>query len=405
MSDPLIQLFQPALGEDELQALSQIFRSGWIGLGPKTAEFEDRFAASVSAPYAIGVNSGTAALHLACCVVGVGPGDEVLLPAVTFVSTAHAVAYCGAKPVFVDIEPKTLNIDPTDLQRKITRASKAVIAVHYGGHPCRMEEIWNIARPHGLAVIEDAAHAAGSEYRDRPVGGLPGTDLTCFSFQAVKNLAVGDGGMITTSRGEFVPRLRRLRWLGIDKSTWDRTEEIVGGHETGLRRFGSYGWYYEVQELGFKYHMNDITAVIGLVQLDKLDAANHRRREIAEQYAAALQSADWLNCPDEQAGTHSSWHNYVIQTRYRDALNQFLRERRIATGVHYLPLHLQPYYRRQGEAVLPTAESAWTKLLSLPIYPQLTDHELEYVIESVLAFEPDGSDVAGITNRVSSDLV
>lgn len=393
MAEQMIQVFRPSLGEDELRAVSEVFESGWIGLGPKTAEFERRFAEFVGAKHAVAVNSATAALHLACLVCGVGPGDEVLVPTVTFVSTAHAALYCGAEAVFADIDPRTLSVDPADLERRITAKTRAVIPVHFGGHPCRMDEIHALAARHNLAVIEDAAHAAGSTYRGRPIGGLPGTDLTCFSFQAVKNLPVGDGGMIVTDRDELVPRLRRLRWCGIDKSTWDRTEDVVHEVEHGTRSYARYGWYYEVNELGFKYHMNDIAAAIGLVQLGKLPAANERRREIAQRYTEAFREVDEIRCPAEEPFSRSSWHNFVIQTAERDALNLFLRDRNIASGVHYLPIHLQPFYRRRSETVLPVAEDVWRRILTLPLYPGMSDADVERVIGAVLDFYDRTPDV------------
>ena len=205
----MIQVFKPSLGDEELEALRDIFASGWIGLGPKTAEFEKRFAEYVGAKHAVAVNSATAALHLACLALGVGPGDEVLVPAITFISTAHAPSYCGATVVFVDVDPQTLIMDVADLKRKITPRTKAIIPVHFGGHAAPMEQIWEIAETHKLLVIEDAAHACGTEYKGKKVGGLDRSHATCFSFHAVKNLATGDGGMITFSRDDLVRKLSR----------------------------------------------------------------------------------------------------------------------------------------------------------------------------------------------------
>lgn len=383
MKRDIIQVFKPSLGDDELEALRPVFESGWLGLGPKTEEFEQRFAEYVGAKYAVGVTSATAALHLACLALGIGPGDEVLVPTITFVSTAHAVAYCGATPVFVDVDAETLNIDVDDAAAKVTPATKAIIPVHYGGHPCMMDELWDLADANGLAVIEDAAHACGSAYRGDRIGGLARTAATCFSFQAVKNLAVGDGGMVTSNRVEVVHALRRLRWVGIDKSTWDRTEHATMELETGTRRFAEYGWYYEVHELGYKYHMNDIAAAIGLVQLGKLEGANARRREIAQRYNRAFSDLDWLATPVLRDYALSATHNYAIKTRFRDDLNLHLRDCGIASGVHYMPIHLQPYYRQRKRVVLPTAERMWTNLLTLPLYPGLSDSQVDYVIESV----------------------
>lgn len=380
MSQQMIQVFKPGLGKEEIEALAEIFETGWIGLGPKTSEFEKKFAEFTGAKYAIACNSATAALHLSCLALGIGEGDEVLVPAITFVSTAHAPAYCGATPVFVDVDPVTLNISVDDIRQKITSKTRAIIPVHFGGHPVCMDQIVQVAQENGLFIIEDAAHACGSEYHGTKIGNLPQTDMTCFSFQAVKNLPVGDGGMITTNRVELVRLLNQLRWMGIDKSTWDRTEEI---NEESIRTFSEYGWYYEIHELGYKYHMNDIAATIGLLQLEKLEAANARRREIAEKYHESLEGVGDIECPVLQKNTKSSWHNYVIKTSYRDQLNLKLKEKGIATGVHYMPLHLQPYYRRQKKIVLPQAENVWTQLLTLPLYPELTEEELDYIISSI----------------------
>jgi len=382
----MIPVFRPSLGEEELKALWEIFQTGWIGLGPKTEEFEERFAEYVGAKYTIATNSCTAALHLCCLALDLGEWDMVAVPTMTFVSTAHAPTYCGALPLFIDIVPDVLNIQLKDLAQKLRTAAKlghpsvkAIIPVHYGGHPCQMDAIWNIADKYGLHVIEDAAHACGSEYKGQKIGSLERSMAACFSFHAVKNLPCGDGGMITTNRLELAERLRRLRWCGIDKSTWDRTEEAA---------YKQYSWYYEVAELGYKYHMNDIAAVIGLCQLAKLDTANARRREIASTYTAAFQeSAPWIETPIEKPYAKSSWHNYVIKTSHRDALNAFLKEKGIATGVHYYPIHLQPYYRRRlGSMILPVAERVWPKLLTLPMYPALTDDEVSYIIDSILDF-------------------
>lgn len=380
----VIQLFKPCFGEEELEALREPFETGWIGLGPKTSEFEEEFAKYTGAKYAVALNSATAALHLALTAFGVGEGDEVLVPPITFVSTAHAVLYTGAMPVFVDICTDTLCIDVEDIERKITEKTRAIIPVHYGGHPCEINEIMEIAQEHRLVVVEDAAHACGAEYRGRKIGCFG--DATCFSFHAVKNLATGDGGMITTDRVEIARLLKALRWVGIDKSTWERTEDVAAEMEAGIRRYASYGWYYEVHELGFKYHMNDIAAAIGLVQLSKLDRTNAKRRAIVQCYNDAFRDVDWIETPVEKDYVRSAHHNYVIRTPYRDELNLYLKERGIATGVHYMPIHLQPFYRKRFDANVPVAERIWTQLLTLPLYPDLTDEDVNYVIDSIKSF-------------------
>lgn len=380
-----VPLFRPSLGEEELEALRPVFASGWIGLGPRTQQFEEEIARYLGVRYAVGLNSATAALHLALATLGVGEGDEILLPSLTFVSTAHAVRYTGATPVFVDVDGETLNIDPRDLDRKATPRSKAVIAVHYGGDPCDMGAVLEVARRRGLLVVEDAAHAMGTEVdaRGRKAGSLG--DAGCFSFHAVKNLATGDGGMLVTDREDVWRRARRLRWMGIDKDTWDRTEDAEEKARSGVRRYAGYHWYYEVAELGFKCHMNDITAAIGLSQLAKLDAANERRRAIRSRYDLAFAGLPGLRTPVPQPFPSAS-HNYVVRLDRRDDLNVFLRDRRIASGVHYLPVHLQPYYRDRYSADVPVTEEVWKRLLTLPMYPDLSEEDLLRVVAAVREF-------------------
>lgn len=380
-----VPLFRPSLGEEELEALRAVFASGWIGLGPRTQQFEEEIARYLGVRYAVGLNSATAALHLALATLGVGEGDEVLLPSLTFVSTAHAVRYTGATPVFVDVDGETLNLDPRDLDRKATPRSKAVVAVHYGGDPCDMGAVLEVARRRGLLVVEDAAHAMGTEVdaRGRKAGSLG--DAGCFSFHAVKNLATGDGGMLVTDREEVWRHARRLRWMGIDKDTWDRTEDAEEKARSGVRRYAGYHWYYEVAELGFKCHMNDITAAIGLVQLAKLDAANERRRAIRSRYDLAFADLPGLRTPAPQPFPSAS-HNYVVRLDRRDDLNVHLRDRRIASGVHYLPVHLQPYYRDRYSADVPVTEEVWKRLLTLPMYPDLSEEDLLRVVDAVREF-------------------
>jgi len=385
----MIQVFKPCMGQEEIDAVAEVIRSAWIGLGPRTAEFERRFADYVGCKHAVAVNSATAALHLALEVFGVGEGDEVLVPAVTFVSTAHAVLYNNAKPVFVDVHPDTLCMDVEDVRRKITERTKVILPVHYGGHPCDMDTILDIAKQAGAAIIEDAAHACGSTYKGKKVGSIG--DATCFSFHAVKNLAVGDGGMITLNDEALDKKLRKLRWVGINKSTWERTEMVEEALASERDQYGQYGWYYEVDDLGYKYHMNDIAAAIGLVQLHKLEKTNARRREIVEMYNEALTDVPWIDTPVEKEWAHSAYHNYVIKTPYRDELNLYLRDREIATGVHYMPVHLHPYYRDNGyDADVPVTEDVWKKLLTLPLYPDLTDTEVALVIDALKSFPAEG---------------
>jgi perosamine synthetase len=368
---PLIPIFRPYYDDAEVNAVAEVLKSGWIGLGPRTADFEQRFAAYIGVPHAVGVNSATAALHLALMVLNVA-GGEVITTSMTFVSSNHAILYNSGIPVFTDIEPDTLNIDTKSIERNLTDRTRAILVVHYGGHPCDMDPILDLARVHNIPVVEDVAHGCGGYYKDRHLGSL-GT-IGTFSFHAVKNLATGDGGMITVADPEIDQRLRRLRWVGIDKDTWNRSEVDQ-----------KYSWYYTVQELGFKYHMNDITAALGLVQLEKLERGNARRREIVEYYNDRFSDLDWLELPVEKSYAKSALHNYVVKLDRRDDLIAHLRERRISAGVHYFPNHLYSMYR-QFKADVPVTERVWKRLVTLPLYPGMSDLDVERVVEAVSNF-------------------
>lgn len=366
----MIQLFKPYMDEEEINAVAAVLRSGWIGLGPKTADFERQLAQYIGVPYMAALNSATAALDLALRLLQVQPGDEVIVPTMTFVSTAHAVVYNQAIPVFADIDEETLNIDLDDVARKITPRTRAIIPVHYGGRPVDMDRLRQIAGK--IPIIEDAAHAFGAEYKGKKCGSIG--DLACFSFQAVKNLATGDGGAIATKDKALADRAKRLRWLGIDKGTWDRTD----GNRTYL-------WDYSVDEIGFKSHMNDIAAAIGLVQLRKLDWMNARRQEIKNRYNEGLGDLDWVQLPpDDTADSKSSWHIYCIQSDYRDELNAYMEKKKIGTGVHYRPIHMYSCYGDQPH--LPKAEKAFQRILSLPMHAGLSNEEVDEIIDAIRSF-------------------
>jgi perosamine synthetase len=379
----MIQLFKPYMDDEEIQAVTEVIRSGWIGLGPRTAEFEKQFAQYIGVPWAVGLNSCTAALDLAVRLLGIGHGDEVIVPTMTFVSTAHAVAYNLATPIFADVDETTLAVDLDDIARKITPRTRAVIPVHYGGRPVDMDKLREVAGD--IPIIEDAAHACGAEYKGHKCGTLG--DLASFSFHAVKNLATGDGGALTVSDQALAERAKRLRWLGIDRGTWDRT---------GADR--SYWWQYFVDEIGLKCHMNDIAAAIGLVQLKKLPRTNARRRRITQMYTEGLRDVPWLRTPpDDTPEFKSSWHIYCIQCEDRDDLNVFLQEKGIGTGVHYKPIHLYNCYGNRPH--LPVAERVFKRILSLPMHPGLTDGDVCYVIDVIRSFRPSSSWPLGDVQR------
>lgn len=367
----MIPLFKPSMGNEEIKAVTDVIKSSWVGLGPKTQEFEESFAKFIGTKYAIGFNSCTAALHLAVKVLGIEPGSEIITTPMTFVSTAFAANYNSLKPVFADIERDTLNINPEDIERKITKKTKAIIPVHFGGHACRMSEIMEIAKRHNLHVIEDAAHAAGSELNGRKLGTFG--EMSCFSFHAVKNMTIGDGGILTTNRREHYERLKRLVWCGIDKSTFARQNK------------NRYDWDYDVKEIGYKFHLNDILSSIGIVQLKKLERMNERRRQIRDMYNKAFKNLDFIECPVNKSGIKSSCHNYVakIKKGNRNELINYLKERGITGGVHYKPVYLFPVYGHI-KADCPVAEEVWTKLITLPVFPDMTDNQANFVIKNVV---------------------
>jgi len=346
--------------------LRSIFESGWIGLGPKTEQFEKQFSEYIGCRYTVGLNSATAALDLSLKLLGINHGDEVIVPTMTFVSTAHVVKYNLAEPIFADVDDNLL-IDLEDVARKITKRTKAIIPVHYSGRPVDMDRLKEIAGD--IPIIEDSAHAAGAVYKGARCGSL-GT-MGAFSFHAVKNLAMGDGGAITTDDEEMYERAKKLRWLGIDKSTWNRSDQNK-----------SYWWEYSVGEIGLKCHMNDIAASIGLVQLSKLEMMNARRKEIAERYTKGLLDVEtpMMDTDDSK----SSWHIYCIRCQRRNDLSVYLKDRGIMTGVHYKPIHLYECYG--NIPTIPNAEKYFEEILSLPMHPGLTDAEVDTVIGAINSF-------------------
>lgn len=380
----LIPVFKPSMGAEEMNATRHVLESGWIGLGPKTEEFERKFSEYIGIPHAIGTNSGTAALHLALRVLGVGEGDEVILPSLTFVSCAHAVLYCGARPVFADVDSDTLTISAEDVKKKITPRSRAIMAVHYAGHPCDMDPLIEVAKDKGIYLVEDAAHACGAEWKGRKVGSIG--DIACFSFHAVKNLTTGEGGMVVTRNGEVADELRTLRWLGISKTTWDRYRPRANTVSTRAPT-----WYYEVENLGYKYHMNDIAAAIGIVQLQKLDRLNNTRRQIAKYYDERFSDLPGVEIPVERDYARSVYHLYVLKVDKRDDFVAYARDNGVATSVHYMPVHLHPLYRRISNADVPTTNIIWKKLVTLPMFPDLTDSDLNKIANTVTTFTRERS--------------
>ena len=367
----------PMIGEQEIAEVSDTLRSGWITTGPKTKKFEQEFAQYVGVPAALAVNSCTAALHIALARLGIGPGDEVITTPMTFCSSVNVIEHVGARPVLADVEPDTLNIDPVQVEAKITPRTKAIMPVHYTGHPCEMDALLDLAHQHELHIVEDAAHALPARYKGRLIGSL-GT-LTAFSFYATKNLTTAEGGMLT-GPPELLEEARIWSLHGMSRDAWKRYD--AGG-----------SWYYEVVLPGFKYNMTDIQASLGLWQLRRLEDFQSRRREIVGAYNRAFSGIDALEIPVERPAVTHAWHLYVLRLRpetLRIDRNRFIEElgaRNIGTSVHFIPIHLHPYYRdKYGYKPddLPVAYQNYQRVISLPLNPGLSNEDVTDVIEAVL---------------------
>lgn len=368
----------PFIGEEEIAEVVDSLRSGWVTTGPKVKRFEEEFAEYTGARHAIAVNSCTAALHTSLAALKVGPGDEVILPALTFCATANVVVHLGATPVIVDVDDH-FQISAEAVRQSITPRTKAIVPVHYAGQACSLAEILAIAGSRGIAVVEDAAHAAGAEYGGTRIGSHG--SAVCFSFYAIKNMTTGEGGMIATDDGDLAQRLRLLSLHGMSRDAWKRYTEA-----------GS--WYYEVLEPGFKYNMTDIQAALGIHQLRRLDGFIHRRQQIAAMYDAAFSDVAEVTVPPRLSGRNHTFHLYPIRIQ-PDALglsrSEFidsLRVRNIGTSVHFIPLYRHPLYRdRFGyrAAQFPNCERLYRGLLSLPLYPKMTDPDVADVIAAVRA--------------------
>lgn len=360
------------IDEDDIQAVTETLQADYLTTGPKVKEFERHIADYVGADYAVAVSNGTAALHAACYAAGIGEGDEVITTPLTFVATSNSVLYCGARPVFVDIDPNTYNIDPNKIREKITNKTKAIIAVHFTGQPCDMEEIHKIAKENHLLVIEDAAHALGADYKGKRIGSI--SDMTTLSFHPVKHITTGEGGMITTNSRELYEKLMLFRTHGITRDLSNMTKQE-----------GS--WYYQQLELGYNYRITDIQCALGLSQMKKIDLFLSRRQEIAARYHEAFSHCDGIKLPAQAEGCHNSWHLYVIQVMNKGRKEVFDRlvEKGIDVNVHYIPVYMQPYYQKNGYAdvICPNAEMVYSRFISLPMYAKLTEKEQDYVIEQV----------------------
>jgi len=367
----------PAIGEEEIAEVVATLRSGWIGTGPRVQRFECEFAGYVDSPHAVAVNSCTAALHLALLALGVGPGDEVIVPAMTFAATANVVVHTGARPVFADVDRGTLCLDPEAAARRVTARTRAIMPVHFAGRPCEMDSILALAREHGLAVVEDCAHAIETLYHGRHAGLLG--DFGAFSFYVTKNVVTAEGGMVTTHDAAAAQRLKTLGLHGLDADAWMRFSD------SGFR-------HYEVVEPGFKYNMTDLQAALGIHQLARVEQNLGRRQEIWARYDAAFADLPVFLPAAEAPGTRHARHLYTLLLDVdrlrvdRDAVQAALHERNIGTGIHYRAVHLHRYYREThgwARGDLPNSEWISDRTLSLPLSPKLDDDDVDDVIRAV----------------------
>jgi len=373
-----IPFHKPYIEEDDINAVVAAVKSGWLTMGPKTIDFENRFKQAVGAQHAVAVNSCTAAMHLALKAIGLRRGDEVIIPAMTFTATGEVIRYFDAVPVIVDVDRDTHNILPFEIEKHLTKKTKAVIPVHFGGQPAAMDEILKIGKKNNLKIIEDAAHCFPSFYKDKPVGVLG--DITAFSFYATKTIACGEGGMATTENEQYANEMRVQRLHGINKDAWKRyTKE------------GS--WYYEVIDAGYKYNMTDLQAALGLSQLNKAEKMWQLRLEIARRYNEAFSESPNIQIPVVKPECQSSWHLYVIKLnieKLRIGRNEFIEElsrRNIKTSVHFIPLYRHPYYQKNypvDQRKMKNSEWLYERIISLPIYPGMNEAEINYVIDNIL---------------------
>ena len=365
------------IGPEEERKVIEVLRSDWITTGPVTKEFERKFAQYVGARHAVACHTGTAALHLAVSAAGIEPGDEVVTTPFTFAATSNAVLYRGGRPVFADIQSDTKNIDPVAAEKAVTKKTKAMIPVHYAGHPCDLDPLHETAVDHDLTVIEDAAHAVSAEYRGKRIGGL--SDLTIFSFHPVKNMTTGEGGMVTTDSDELAEKVRAYRAHG-----------IVEDPEKRWAKEGSH--YYEMHYLGHRFYMTEMQAALGLVQLNKLQSFQKRRREIVDFYNEELASLDAIAIPIVRPYVRHAWHLYVIELtakwleHRRDDVFAAVRAENVGVNVHYIPVYYHPYYRDHfgfKRGLFPRAERAYERVLTLPLFPKMTDGDATDVVRAL----------------------
>jgi len=369
-----IPLAELNFGPEEEQAVLDVVHRGWLTMGAVTQEFEETFASFSSVKYALGVSNGTDALHLACLALGIGPGDEVIVPSFTFVATANAILYTGAEVRFADIiGPADLTISPEAIEQQVTPRTKAIMVMHYGGYPCRMTEILEIARKNNLAVIEDAAHAPGASLDGRALGAWG--DIGCFSFFSNKNLATGEGGMVITNRSDLAEKVRTLRSHGMTTLTWDR--------------YRGHAYSYDVVDLGHNYRIDEIRSALGLVQLRKLPQSNARREAITKHYRELFKAGGvaGVEVPFSASSGKPSYHIFPLllpEKTNRQSIMDSMRQSGVQTSIHYPPIHTFSYYRqRYTDIYLPITEAVAKREVTLPLYPTMKDEDVEYVVTAI----------------------
>lgn len=367
----MLPVSRPSIGIEELEAVKKVFDTGWLGLGSTVFEFENAIKEYLGAKNVIAVNTGTTALHIALDAFGIKDGDEVIVPSLTFCASIQAITALRAKPVFCEIDPLTLNIDIEDVKRRITSKTKAIMPVHYCGNACDMDNLLDVGKKNGIFIIEDAAHAFGSSYRERKIGSFG--DVACFSFDPIKNITCGEGGAVVLSDDVIAEEIRRKRILGIDKDTWHRYKN-------------ERSWFYEVTTQGYRYHMSNINAAIGLIQLKKLGIFIEKKKKIMKAYNKAFKDLPGVNILSWQESDVAPFA-YIIKVLggKRDDLMDFLNQKGIGTGIHYIANHIQPYFQPYATS-LPVTEKTWKEILTLPLYYDMTDSDTNYVIQSVIEF-------------------
>lgn len=392
MTNNFIPYSKQSIDESDIEAVVSVLKSDWMTQGPKISEFENAVADRVGAKHGVAVATGTAALHCACYAAGVGEGDEIITSPITFAASGNCALFLGATVRFVDIKKDTYCLDVEKLEAAITPKTKAIIPVDYTGQPCDMDEINSIADKHGITVIEDAAHSLGAKYKNKPVGSL--ADMSIFSFHPVKHIAMGEGGLITTNDDTVAEKLRLFRTHGItnNEASMINSELSADKHVSSENTIDKAGWYYEMQELGFNYRITDIQCALGCSQLLKLDSFLARRKEIADRYTNAFKDSPFIETPYQESDRESAWHLYMLKLnlgnmkKTRKMVFNELREKAIGVHVHYIPLHLQPYYQnnlgyKYGD--FPEAEAFYNAALTIPLFPMMTDADCERVIDTI----------------------